>query len=560
MLQKKVVVLGIDGLEPKIINRLLKTKKLPHLSKFAYFSQLETTIPPQSPVAWASFITGVSPEKHRLFDFVKRKPENYQLYIAYSMDSQEPAMQAKPFWQASKKIPMKILFLPDTYPTKQFNGQMISGMGTPDILGTEGSFCLYSSQKLRKKLKRGNFIHIKKNKEIETMIKGPKYQSIQSIKTSSLPFEIKIKKKSIELKIKDKKINLQVGQFSPWLKLKFKIGFLKKVSVLAKFYLASIQPEINLYLSPLNIDPQNPLYQISSPQDYSQKLVQKYGNFATLGLPHDTWAFQENILNQKAFLKQTDDLLQERKKIILGELTNFSNGLFVAYLGTTDAIQHMFWGKEKIINQYYQKMDQFVGEVMKKIDKNNPFFILSDHGFGSFNWEVHLNTWLKNEGYLTLKKGQTGQELLKNIDWSKTKAYALGFNSLYLNLKGREGQGIVNQKEKPALIKKISHQLKNLRHPQNKQKVIKNVYPGQEPDLIIGYYRGYRASWETAVGATPQKIFKKRTEKWQGDHLFDVTEVPGVFFANQKLKPKKPKITEVISLVLKEFKVSFPHQ
>lgn len=558
MPQKRVVILGIDGLEPKIVNSLLKAKKIPHLAQFPYYSQLQTTIPPQSPVAWASFITSVNPEKHQLFDFVKRNPENYQPYLAYSMEAKEPAIQAKPFWQVSEELPTKVLFLPDTYPASQLNGQMISGMGTPDILGTDGNFYLYSTQKLNKKFKRGSFVSIKKARRIETLISGPKYQAIQEIKTSSIPLVIKPKKDSLELEIQGQKIPLKKNQFSPWIRLSFKIDLFRKVSVLAKFYLRSLQPEINLYLSPLNIDPQKPFYSISFPKNFSQKLTQKYGNFSTLGLPHDTWALQEGIFNQAAFLQQTDDLLEKRKKIILGELADFPTGLFVAYLGTIDSIQHMFWSQQKIINDYYRKMDEVVGQVMKLLDENDSLFILSDHGFGPFNYEVHLNTWLRDNGYLSLKKGKIGKELLKNIDWTKTKAYALGFNSLYLNLKGREGQGIVTKREKPRLIKEISQKLRNLKNPTNNQRVIKNIYPRKEPDLIIGYYQNHRASWETAVGATPKKVFKKRTEKWKGDHLFDASEVPGVFFANQKLRLRKPAITDVIPLALKEFGIRFP--
>ncbi len=558
MAKKRVVILGIDGLEPKIVNSLIKAKKLPHLTQLGYYSKLQSTIPPQSPVAWASFITGVNPEKHHLFDFVKRQSKNYQPYLAYSMEAKEPAIQAKPFWQASQKLATKVLFLPDTYPTSQLNGQMLSGMGTPDLSGTEGSFCLYTSQKSRKKLKRGNAIFIEKKKIIQTTIQGPRYQSLQETKISSLPLIIKTKRNSLEIEIQGEKISLKVGQFSPWLRLAFKIGFLKKVFGLAKFYLHSLQPEIKLYLSPINLDPQNPLYAISFPKDYSRRIARKYGDFSTLGLPHDTWAFQEGIFNQTTFLQQADDLLQERKKIILGELANFPTGLFVAYLGTTDAIQHMCWGQKKIINNYYQKMDVVVGQIKKLIKQDDLFLVLSDHGFGAFNYEIHLNAWLRDQGYLSLKKGRIGSEILENIDWSKTKVYALGFNSLYLNLKGREGQGIVPQTEKPKLIEAISRELKKLKNPQNKQKVIKNLYPGKEPDLIIGYYQGYRASWETAVGATPKDVFKKRTEKWQGDHLFDVTEVPGVFFANRKIKLKKLMITDVIPLALRELGIRFP--
>lgn len=556
MSRKRVIVLGIDGLEPKIIDRLLKNKKLPSLAQLSYW-QLQTTIPPQSPVAWASFITGKPPEKHKLFDFVKRNPKNYQPFIAYSPSTQTSILQTKPFWQANSKLPIKILFLPVTYPASQLNGQMITGMGTPDLVGTEGNFQFFSTQERKKDLKRGQFRLIRKNKQIATLIKGPKYQSTQEVKESQIPLLIKPKKDRVELEFQSQKVNLKVNQFSSWVRMKFKVGLWKSIWGIAKFYLQSVQPEINLYLSPINIDPQNPFYPISFPKDYSSRLVKQYGNFATLGMPHDSWAFQAGIFNQKSFLHQVDSLLEERGKIILNELNNFPSGLFVAYLGTLDTVQHMFWGNERIIKNYYQKVDEFVEQIMRQMRKKDVFFILSDHGFGPFNYEIHLNAWLRENGYLKIKQGKTGGELLENIDWPQTKAYALGFNSLYLNLKGREKEGSVSLNQRRKLAEEIKKKLKKLKNPINNETIIKEIHLSEEPDLIIGYYRGYRGSWDTAVGITPVKIIKKRTEKWQGDHLFDASEVPGVFFANQKLPIKKPVITDIISLALKQFNLKF---
>ncbi|GAG07338.1 unnamed protein product, partial [marine sediment metagenome] len=221
-------------------------------------------------------------------------------------------------------------------------------------------------------------------------------------------------------------------------------------------------------------------------------------------------------------------------------------------------------GKYKnIIPLYYQKMDEVIGKVIRLTNKNTPLLVLSDHGFGPFDWEINLNTWLKQNGFLYLKSGSTSPELYENVDWSKTTAFAAGFNSVYLNAKGRENQGIVEQKNREKVIKKIKAGLKNLKNTFNKKSVIKNVYSRKDlnipenidaPDLIVGYYQGFRSSWETAVGAAPEKTIKKRTAKWSGDHLFDASEVPGVIFSNKKLELKNPFIGDIMPFVLKKLK------
>ena len=71
--------------------------------------------------------------------------------------------------------------------------------------------------------------------------------------------------------------------------------------------------------------------------------------------------------------------------------------------------------------------------------------MLSDHGFAPYNRSFNLNTWLLNNGYIKLKSGAStdSSEPLANVDWTQTRAYGLGLNGLYLNLKGRETNGIV---------------------------------------------------------------------------------------------------------------------
>ena len=193
--------------------------------------------------------------------------------------------------------------------------------------------------------------------------------------------------------------------------------------------------------------------------------------------------------------------------------------------------------------------------------KDDILIILSDHGFKSFDYEINLNSWLMENGYLILKDNKLeGEELLEDVDWSKTKAYAIGYNGIYLNLKGREKSGIVTKKERNSLEKEISAKLLEFKNPFTDTAVVKKVYTRKElgisdsdsnaPDLSIGFYAGIRSSWDSAVGAVTKNIISERKSKWSGDHLFDPSEVPGVLLVNRKIKITNPSITDVLPTIL----------
>ncbi|MBI4008770.1 alkaline phosphatase family protein [Candidatus Roizmanbacteria bacterium] len=578
---KKVVVIGLDGLDPKIIDQGFQRNLLPNLRKLkntGSYSLLQTTNPPQSPVAWASFITGNWPAKHRIYDFIERNPKNYSLDLVFSDPSINP-IQSQPFWEITSKynIPTTVLFLPDTFPISQTKAKMMAGMGVPDVLGTAGTFTLYSSRNYNLDPKwRGRLVKISNAQKIKTSIQGPKYTVLGDKKRISIPFEIEKNSSANQIKIsvQNQNLTLEEKRFSGWVKLEFNIDFFTKIRGITKFYVKKIKPDLEIYLSPINFDPNSPVYPISSPKNYSQELTKKYGLFSTLGLPHDTWALEEGIFDDEVFLTQADEILNERKKIILGELSNFKNGLFFGYFGITDTIQHMYWRfldddrskyKDTIL-KHYQKVDAIVGQVMKALKSNDTLIILSDHGFDRFDYEVNINTWLKENDYLGLSEGKTeGGELLGKIDWNKTRAYAAGYNGIFLNLKNREKNGIVSESERDRLVQEIKDKLLSLINPKTNNPVFKAIYTRKDlnipqddihsPDLYLGYYKYIRSSWDTAVGATPKEIFIKRQTKWSGDHLFDSTEVPGILFVNKTIRAKKPAIVDVIPTVLHELNI-----
>ncbi len=577
---KKVIILGFDGMDPNVLQKGWESGRFPNLKKLrdnGYFSPLQTVVPPQSPVAWASFITGENPSKHGIYDFIERDPANYGLNLVFSgNDKNTTTLHATPFWEktSASKISVTVLFLPDTFePPKSLTGEMISGMGVPDVLGTQGTFTLFTTKKYPTDdyTWRGKVFTVSKDKNIASNIEGPKYNAGTNTKVSTIPFSVRtLGDDTVEISVQNQVFRLKKGEFSNWKRLEFSIDFFTKVKGIVKFYLKSATPDFELYMSPINFDPETPLKPISTPKGLSTKLSKDLGLYSTLGLPHDTWALEENVFDEKAFLKQADSILSERKKIYYSKLDSYNNGILFAYFGMPDTISHMFWrflndSKSQYhdtINQYYEKMDEIVGATLKKMDKDTTLIILSDHGFYSFDYEMNVNTFLLKNGYLVLKDGANESgPLYESVDWSKTKAYAAGYNSVFFNMSGREEQGIVDPDTVKSLQKELIDKLMEETNPETGSKIMKHVYTREEmgvsqddnyaPDLVLGFYKGIRSSWDSAIGATTPDAIQKRTYKWSGDHLFDPTEVPGVLFSNRKLGFKDPRITQIMPYVLK---------
>ncbi|MBN3041277.1 MAG: alkaline phosphatase family protein, partial [Candidatus Omnitrophica bacterium] len=598
--RKKVIVLGIDAMDPNITEKLFKETKLPNLFRLratGAYSRLTTTMPAESAVAWTSFATGMNPGSHGIFDFIMRDPKTYFPYLSLNEISNvkggvkiQIRRKGDTFWNIlfRNKIPCFVYFCPNTFPPDALYGRMLSGMGVPDISGTMGRFSFYTTKVLNAEDKdsRGRVIYIdSKNNIIETEIYGPKVNSKGTIIESAIPLRIVLspERENISLEFQGKHIFLKEGNWSDWQRISFKIGIFKRVYGIARFYLKSIQPELELYMSPINFNPENPPFPISYPKNYSAKLAKKIGLYYTQGMPHDTWALSEGRLDEKAFLEHVDEILRERREILNKELAEFKSGVFFFYFDTLDMVQHMFWRYldakhplyeknplyQNSIFRYYEKIDQIIGEVLKGVDKDTTLIILSDHGFGSFRKSIHLNRWLLEKGLLFLKPGkEESKEFFEDVDWSKTKAYALGFGGIYINKIGREGYGVVNESEVRALKQAIILGLTQLEDPQTNEKVINNVYSSDDifkgpyindaPDLFVGFNNGYRASWQTALGGVPKALTEDNRKKWSGEHLLDFALVPGIIFMNKKINLDNPSIIDIAPTLLGLFSINKP--
>ncbi|MDD2679672.1 MAG: alkaline phosphatase family protein [Candidatus Omnitrophica bacterium] len=588
----KVIILGFDALSPEIIEPLLKDGRLKNFSRLkasGSYQLLTTTNPAQSPVAWSAFATGKNPGKNGIFDFIIRDPKTYRLDLVLSrMERGRPrrVLKGKCLWQYTSEalVPTSIISCPVTYPPDKVYGRMLSGMGVPDILGTEGTFTFYTSEKIdRDKFIGGKVFPVKKSAVMALNFIGPRRAGLcGKPEYTRVPFKATLKDKgSVIIEYQKKKIELKTGQWSAWQEVVFKLGFLSRAHGICKLYLLAVEPEFKLYITPINFDPRRPLFRISCPENYSRLLAGAIGLFYTQGMPMDTWAVNEGRLPEDVFLQQAAEVQKEKQDMLDFELKDFKKGVLFCYFEYADIIQHMFWryldreyplheknapaGYKEMIEKSYAALDKVLGSVLDKLGKDDTLIVLSDHAFGAFRRVVHLNSWLRENGYLALKggaSGDSGNELLADVDWSKTRAYALGFGAIYINQQGREGLGIVRPgRETEELKEEIARKLSGWVDVKYNRPVIHKVYKKEQifwgkyasgaPDLYVGFNQGYRASWQTAIGGLPRELLEDNLKKWSGDHLFDPGLLPGVIFSNRKIIKAAPSIYDIAPTVLK---------
>jgi predicted AlkP superfamily phosphohydrolase/phosphomutase len=606
---KRLVVVGFDGQDPVLTERLLAEGKLPNFKRLAdrgCYSRLRTTYPSISPVAWSSFGTGVEPAKHRMFDFLEPDRKTYLPLLAstrigevtrflklgrFRIPLQKPEIRltrgSKAFWSilGERNTWSTVLRVPITFPPEKFYGAQLSAMCTPDLLGTQGTFLLFSTRPGGEKFKEGGarFALRKNGNGYESTVEGPENSFLESSPPLTLPLAIRPDPagKSAVVTVGDQTVDLELGHLSDWVSLAFPAVPGIKVRGICRMMLTEIGEHVTLYVTPLNIDPENPAMPISHPSYYATYLAKRVGPYATLGLAEDTWALNEGVIDDGTFLKLTYDIDRERKDMFWASFERQRTGTLTCVFDATDRIQHMFWrytekghpaargidpGEHKdAIEEHYLHNDAFVGEVMSRLREGDLLIVLSDHGFTSFRRGVNLNAWLLANGYLKLKEGADGSsEWLRDVDWSGTKAYALGLAGIFLNVKGREGEGIVEPDEEAQTLKKeLISRLGGLRDEERDEMGIREVFdtPGlyqgpyvrEAPDLLVGYNHGYRASWDCATGVVSGPVFDDNTKAWSGDHTVDPRLVPGVLFCNHAIDAEDPGLIDMAPTVLRLF-------
>ena len=598
---KKVIVIGLDGFEPKIAEAMLARGELPNLQKLREqggYSRLKTTPSAQTPVAWSTFSTGTNPGGHGIFDFLTRDTKTYLPIMALSRYEQKNAFvlpkvvnmrRGTPFWDllSAKEVESTILRIPCAYPPDKVKGRLLAGVGVPDLRGGFGTSAFYSTRADLPGESSEKVITVSvKDGKVATHVIGPRDPKTKA----DHKFDIQIQLNRPNNKIiitsqgQPEKLEVQLGKWSKWLKVKFKVGMMQSVSGILRFNLRQLDPEFELYASPVNFETEEPLFPISSPQEYAHDLALKIGRYYTVGMAEDHDGLNNERFDEAAYLDQCRLVLRERRKMMEFELGRLEKGFFFCLFDTPDRLAHMFWrftepdhpanqGEDisryaHVIEEHYRECDEIVGEAMKHADEDTLFIVLSDHGMNSFQRGLNLNTWLYENGFLALKSGSRPGEsgdFFQNVDWDQTKAFSMGLGCIFLNVKGRESNGILQDGEAESVREGIVRGLTGLvdsdcgqvavRSVARREQVYSGPYASEAPDLIVNFSPGYRVSWDTPLGGVPQGLFANNTKKWGGDHVIDPALASGVLFMNKKFRAGSPDLIDLAPTILNAFGV-----
>jgi predicted AlkP superfamily phosphohydrolase/phosphomutase len=615
---KKVIILGMDGLDHGLIKGWMEAGKLPAFRRLVAeggdFRTLRSSIPPQTPVAWSNFITGTDPGGHGIFDFIRRHPANLDpsYFLDFSATETLPAKhtirigstilplsggevknlrKGEAFWQVAEKhgVSGTIIRMPSNYPPVPTRARTLSGMNTPDIKGTYGTFNYYTNENIQVTedtagTGRVHDVFVIDNR-VEGQLPGPANSLRVGNPDTKIDFKVFIDPINpvAKIVIHGQEFILKEKEWSGWKTVRFEFIPTQGVSGICQFYLKEVRPKFKLYISPVHIDPADPALPIPTPASYSRELARRFGPFFTKGLPADTAALDNEVLDEEEFLAQDDVVLQESLLELDYELARFDEGLFFFYFSSADQRQHMFWrlidpdhpGYDarlaakygNTIENIYVDMDR----VLRKVDRDTMLIVMSDHGFNPFRRGFNLNTWLLESGYLRLAKPwkQETTSFFDDMDWTRTKVYGVGLNSLYINEKGREREGTVAPgAEKDNLVHEIARKLEALVDPKTGKKAVLHAYVAREvyhgpyvdlaPDIVLGFDRNYRISWQSPLGGFPRDVFVDNTRKWSGDHMTSPDVIPGVVFANRPIRAEAPALYDVTATILDVFGIEKP--
>lgn len=609
----RVVILGLDGMEPTLVEKYMSEGKLPNLSRLKQeggYARLQTTTPAISPVAWSSFMTGSEPSKHNIFDFLSRDPRTYLPDLSsarigvpkrtlslgkYRIPLSKPEIRGMrrsiPFWKilGDRGIFCTVLRVPITFPPEKFRGHLLSGMCAPDLKGSQGTFSFYTTkQTVSGNPEGGLVIPVElRNGRIATHISGPENSLLKKPEEIRLPMVIAPDPEhgTAVVEVSGQKVELRNGEFSPWVRLTFRPGLGMKIRAVCRFFISRMTDgEFSMYVTPLNIDPEKPALPISHPFIYSVYLGKLLGSYVTLGEANDTWALNEGALAEQPFLDLTYDHHAEWEAMLFNAMEKTRKGVVITVFETTDSIQHMFWKylesdhparkhgenrmSARVIEDLYIRMDDLVGRVRDRLDGKSALIVMSDHGFAPFRRGVNINTWLHQNGYLALKDGTDGSgEWFKDVDWDRTRAYGVGLGGIFVNMKGREARGIVSPGEEYRSLKaEIAAGLESLKDGAvpgvnrifDRDAVYAGPYKENAPDLLVGYNRGYRVSWDSVTGKIGTTVFDDNIKAWSGDHCIDPAHVPGVLFSSLGLESGEPSIMDIAPSVFRLFGVPVP--
>lgn len=649
--QPGVFVLGIDGADPVILQRLMDAGQLPEFKRLAAegsFQSLGTANPPQSPVAWSTFVTGLDPGGHGIFDFVHRDPKTYgpipsstppttgeqpasisifgYIFPLGSVETPN-ARSGTPFWDLLHDAGVKteVYRMPGNFPVPQSEALTLSGMGTVDMRGEFGKYTWYTDDAFTSaghQLKADVEVVTLEDEDgdgiddtVNTKLTGP--PDVFHLKPGQVPkpddyltvpvsFRLDPEQDVVWIKAGTSEALLKEGEFSPWMQVTFEalpMG-MTNLSGLVRFYAKELRPHFRVYASPVNIDPSAPAQVIATPGTASEELCEAIGFYWTQGFPEEINALKDGLFDDDDYQIQVKIVHDEAERMLNEALRRFGPGdCSFMYLSDIDLQCHMLWrhGNPKYpdaphhpgydperspahshdIEGHYRNADRLLGQVRAALPEGSVLIVMSDHGFQPMTRELHLNAWLRDHGWLVLRDPAKRTGLLTppldkdthlpdfaagDVDWSKSRAYALGFNGIYLNLKGREAQGCVEPAEVDALLDRLSAELGDYKDPVGGHAPVLRSWKSsaiysperraEAPDLVVGYDAGYGCSDESTLGEITEAVIEDNDRGFTGNHLMAPEVVPGILLVNRKLPRDGHDLRDLTVTLLRHFGVA----
>jgi len=623
-------VLGVDGLDPVILDRLVAEGRMPHFAALARegsYQRLGTSNPPQSPVAWSNFVTGRDPGGHGVFDFVHRDPATYQPISSATPPVDDPGAALEffgwviplaspevvntrggtPWWDVLVEhgVDTEVYRIPGNYPVPESEAKVLAGMGTVDMRGGYGTYTLFADRPVQAENPKGDIqlvtvqdLDLDGGRDtVEATLKGP--PDVFRLRPGQLPgpgdylttrvvVHVDGESDTAVVKAGSEVVLLREGEWSDWIQVRFDaLPFgLMALQGAVRFFAKELRPAFELYASPVNLSSESPPQVFTSPADFVEVVHEALGQFYTVGMPEETGALRDGVFDDDDYLRQVALVQRDSRAMLELALDRFEPGdaTFV-YLSDVDLQCHMLWRHADPktpglghpardpavaprhagdIERFYADVDAALGRIRERLPHGTRLIVMSDHGFQTYTRRFHLNAWLRDHGYLALKDGRrTGRVGLADVDWTRSRAFGIGFNGLYLNLAGREAHGIVTPAEAPALLAEIGAKLEAERDPASGAAVVKRVYPASEafhgeraseaPDLVVGYNAGYGGSDPSTLGEITELVLEDNTSRWSGNHLIDPSLVPGVLLVNGPVAAGEHDLTDVTVSILDHY-------
>ncbi|MBI2894146.1 MAG: alkaline phosphatase family protein [Deltaproteobacteria bacterium] len=595
----RVVILGFDGMDPRWVDQWIA--ELPNIEKLGKRGSrrpLRSTEPPQSPVAWTSFATGSEPAAHGIYDFIRRDPATYRPFVG-TTKVEVPRVgppvarnlrSGEPFWQRLGNNGVRVVALNVPYsfpPDRMDTGRMLSGLGVPDLRGTNSTFTVFaenlSTEERAHAPAGGIFVPIDGG---AAAIEGPLRPGPVAVGEPTritVPVRFATTGDGADCRVEatagGKRALARVGAWTDWLELSFSEGG-RRARGMVRLLPLSCAP-LRVFMTPVNLHPRAPYLPISEPGAFVAELADDYGLFKTIGWDHDTSALNAEVIDDDTFLADVRATEDKRLEMTLGAIRRGDFDLLISVWTGTDRVAHMFYrlidpehprhdaaAARRLGNPIldrYRAMDDVVGKVARALGPDDLLIVMSDHGFQSYRRGLHVNSWLRERGYLVLREGAPSppREFLLDVDWARTRAYALGTGQVYVNVRGRERDGIVAPgAEYDALVAELEAGLEAITDAEaGGVRVVRRAYTraeafrgGEEdvaPDLQLAFADGYRTSWESILGGMPEGLFAPNRKKWSGDHsASDVDQTPGLIVSSRRLGRQDPAIVDFARTVL----------